>query len=78
MTGAIVELELDLSTRIQFDGTNWHVWIDGRKIGPNRTKVEANDHLRWLNEGGLQDILGIVPDIIERAFTEKEQRNNGK
>ena len=78
MTGVIVELEIDLSNKIQFDGTGWHVWVDEKKIGPRLTKVEAASHLKWFNDGALQDILGIVPDIVERAFTEKEIRQNGK
>jgi hypothetical protein len=78
MIGAVVELELDLSSKIQFDGTSWHVWIDGKKIGPNRTKIEAERNLKWLNDGALQDILGLVPDIVERAFAEKEKANNGR
>jgi hypothetical protein len=64
MIGAVVELELDLSSKIQFDGTSWHVWIDR--------------NLKWLNDGALQDILGLVPDIVERAFAEKEKANNGR
>ena len=71
-------LETEVERKIQFDGTNWHIWVLNKKIGPPRTKTEAASHLKWLNEGALQAMLDVVADIIEKAFDEKEQRNGNK
>ena len=70
-----MELDIELDRKIQFDVINWNVWIDNKKIRPNMTKVEAQTFLQTLNDGALQDILGLVPDIVERAFVEQEKRN---
>ena len=71
-------LETEVDRKIQFDGSNWHVWVLNKKIGPPRTKTEAASHLKWLNDGALQDLLDVVTDIIEKAFTEKEIANGSK
>ena len=70
-------METEVRREIEFDGTNWYVKILGKKVGPPRTKTEAKDVLKWFNEGGLQDMLNVVTDIIEKAFKEEEARNNG-
>ena len=67
-----------LKRKIQFDGTNWNVWIDEKKIRPGMTKVEAGKFLIQLNDGALQDIFGLVPDLVERAFSDQERRNGNK
>ena len=76
--GAILELDIVLARKIQFDGTNWNVWLGGKKIRPNMTKVEAGKFLAQLNDGGLQDIFSLVPDLVEQAFDEKERANGNK
>jgi len=38
--GAILELDIVLARKIQFDGTNWNVWLGGKKIRPNSTRAE--------------------------------------
>lgn len=65
-------LETEVKREIRFDGTNWYVYVLNKKVGPPRTKVEATDHLKWLNDGGLQDLLNVMVDIIDKAFKEKE------
>ena len=76
--GTVVKLTPMLKRKIQFDGTSWHVWLDGKKIRPNMTKVEAGKFLTQLNDGALQDILGLVPDLVEQAFDEQERKNGNK
>ena len=76
--GTVVELRPMLERKIQFDGTNWNVWLDGKKIRPNMTKVEAGKFLTQLNDGALEDILNLVPDLVESAFDEQERKNGNK
>lgn len=76
--GAIVKLETDISRKIQFDGTNWHVWVDNKKTGPPITKLEAASHLKWLNDGAHQDLMDGTCDLIDRAFKEQEQKNGNR
>ena len=76
MTEVVLETEID--RKIQFDGTNWHVWVYNKKIGPPITKAEAANHLKWLNDGAHQDLININCDIIEKAFDERERANGNK
>ena len=65
-------MEAEVSTGKEFDGTNWYVTIDGKQLGPGITKVEADDILRWLRGGTLQQWVDIYSNIVERAFKDKE------
>lgn len=71
-------METEVHREIKFDGTNWHVYILGKKVGPNCTKVEATDKLKWLNDGALQDLMDVMCDIVEKAFREEDERKNSK
>ena len=65
-------MEAEVSTGKEFDGTNWYVTIDGKQLGPGLTKAEADDILRWLRGGTLQQWVDIYSNIVERAFKDKE------
>jgi len=72
-------LETEVERRIVHDGTRYHIEILGKQIGPKmRTQETATDILNWINADGLQDLIRVVADIIEKAFTEKEIANGNK
>ena len=71
-------LETEVERGIEFDGTDWYVKILGKKVGSGMTKDHADVVLWWINADGLQDLIRVVADIIEKAFTEKEIANGNK
>jgi hypothetical protein len=68
-------MEVEVNTGREFDGTNWYVTIDGTKLGPPLTKVEADDKLKWLRGKTLQQWVDIYSAMIERGFAEREKEN---
>jgi hypothetical protein len=73
-----IMLETEVSRGIEFDGTNWYVKVLGKKVGSGMNKDHADIVLWWINAGGLQGLLDVVTDIIEKAFDEKERKNGNK
>ena len=72
-------METDVPRKLVFDGTNWHVEVLDKQIGPMRlAKRDIDIIFKWLNDGALQDMLDVMTNIIEKAFREKEIRQNGK
>ena len=72
-------LETDVERSIVHDGTRYYIEILGRQVGPKmRTQEAATDILNWINANGLQDMIHVVADIIEKAFAEEEAANGNK
>jgi hypothetical protein len=65
-----VEMELEIDYAVVFDNENYHLEIDGIRIGKDGTKVEAVDLMNTLKGGVLQDILNFYSRCVERMFKE--------
>lgn len=65
-------MELDVDYKVVFDKKNYHLEINGFRIGPDGTKVEISDLMNALKGGVLQDIFNFYCHCIERMFKEKE------
>ena len=74
-----IVLEADVDGDIQFDGTAWHLNLLGKTCDLDMDSTQAGTVLWFLNNGGLQFLVGeIAPDIIEKAFDERERKNGNK
>ena len=68
-------METSVQYDMEFDGTNWHVTVEGKAGGPPMTKTECGDIIRWLGNGGGQFMMDRLCDLIDKAFNE---HNKGK
>ena len=68
-------MELEVDYKVIFDDKNYHLEIDGIRIGPDGTKVEAVDLMNLLKGGVLQDILNFYSHCVERMFKDKDKEN---
>jgi len=68
-------METEVIWSKEFDGTNWRLTLCGHKVGPGRTKVECDDHIKWFTEGGTQGVVDVLEILIDKHF--KEIDKNG-
>ena len=72
-------LQTDVERDIEFDGSAWHLVVLGKTFDLDMDATQAGTVLWFLNNEGLQFLVGeIAPDIIEKAFDEQERRNGNK
>jgi hypothetical protein len=67
-----VILNTNVPRRIMFDGHNYYMEILGKRVGPKRSKAFITNVSEWLNAGGMQDIMDVMSDVIDKAFKESE------
>ena len=68
-------LETDVDFKTEFDGSDWHLNLDGTPGGPGMDAETAGKVLWWFSNGGLQYTMDIQCKIIDKAFKEREAKN---